>query len=405
MLVSFDVVSLFPSIDVKMALMEFDKYLFDLDISDDKVKIYSEVAKLCMKQNFFQFRDVFYQVENGTNMGNPLSPLISDCFMAALERKLEDNHQLPRVWHRYVDDVFAVIERDREQEILNILNSQVPSIKFTCEIEVNNRLSFLDLQVIKKSDRSLEFAVYHKPTSTMRVITSDSFCPFQYKLAAFHSMAYRLCSLPLSIEHFKNEYDYMKTVAEVNGYSVSMIDKIIQKHAKKIKRLNSTTLTSSLEKSEKTRVSVSYIPEITNKLKRIFNKCNLSIVYKSKNKLSDLLGSTKDKKDSLQKSGIYRIQCNECNAVYIGQTKRAVITRFKEHLKCIKNKQMNKSAFAAHALQNGHLNITTDNVKLIKSVSDERRLDAYECVYIKKEENTVNVDNGNIESVLFSFVK
>lgn len=113
------------------------------------------------------------------------------------------------------------------------MNAQFPTIKFTCEEEIDNKLSFLDLQVIKKHDNLLEFAVYHKPTSTMRVITSDSFCPFQYKQAAFHSMAHRLCNLPLSIQHYKNEYEYIKSVADVNGYPINMVDKIIKKHAKR----------------------------------------------------------------------------------------------------------------------------------------------------------------------------
>lgn len=402
-MVSFDVTSLFPSIDVNLALVEFDKYLNDSDISDDKVQIYSDVAKLCMKQNFFQFRNEFYHVEKGTNMGNPLSPLISECFMSALENKLDENGLLPRVWHRYVDDVFAVVKREKLDEILNILNSQMPTIKFTCEVEVDNKLPFLDIQVHKKLDHTIEFSIYHKPTSTMRVITSDSHCPFQYKQSSFHSMAHRLCTVPLSIEHYKNEYDYMKQIATKNGYPISMVDKIIKKHANKNKKLNATTLSPCLDKSEKKRVAVSYIPRITNHLKTVFNEFDLTLVYKNKNKLSDLLGSTKDKKNQLEKSGIYRIHCSECDAVYIGQTKRSVKQRFKEHLMCIQHKYVRRSAFANHAVYNEHLNLTIDNVELVKSVSDERRLDAYECVYIKKTENTVNLDNGNIDSVLFDY--
>lgn len=402
MMVSFDVTSLFPSIDVDLALTEFDKYLNDLDISNDKVQIYSDVARLCMKQNFFQFRNKFYHVEKGTNMGNPLSPIISECFMSALENKLEENGLLPAIWHRYVDDIYSIIKKDKKDEILEMLNSQFPTIKFTCETEIDNKLPFLDILVIKKQDGSIEFAIYHKPTSTKRVITSDSFCPFQYKQAAFHSMAHRLCTIPLSIEHFKNEYDYIKSVAVINGYPIAMIDNIIKKHSKKAKRMNATMLTSCLDKKEEIRVSVSYIPEITNKLKRVFNDFNMALVYKNNNKLSDLLGSTKDKKENLEKSGIYRIKCSYCDAVYVGQTRRTVRKRLADHIKYIEKRQTQSSAFAAHAIQNKHLNVTTENVELIKNVRDERRLDAYECVYIRKNESAVNLDNGNIESVLFS---
>lgn len=169
-------------------------------------------------------------------------------------------------------------------------------------------------------------------------------------------------------------------------------------------RLNATSLTSCVDKPEKIRVPVSFVPQITNKLKSVFNECNMSLVYKNNNKLSDLLGSTKDKRDSLDKSGIYRMKCSDCDAEYIGQTRRALKHRCKEHIKCVQQKQVRKSAFANHAVFNQHLNVSLDNIQLVKCVSDEKRLDAYECVYIKKSKNKVNLDNGNIDSVLFTLV-
>lgn len=127
-IVSFDVVSLFPSIDVKIALSEFSKYLSEVNVPDDKKQLYVEIATTCMDQNYFQYRDIFYKVENGTKMGNPLSPLLSECFMAALENKLDASNSLPRVWFRYVDDVFAIIKTDKIDETLSVLNTQLPTI-------------------------------------------------------------------------------------------------------------------------------------------------------------------------------------------------------------------------------------------------------------------------------------
>lgn len=75
-------------------------------------------------------------------MGNPLSPLRSDCFMSAFERKIT-------FWCRYVDEI---------NEMLYVLNDQVKS----------------------KIDNLLEFEIYHKPTSTKRILTNYSFCPVHY---------------------------------------------------------------------------------------------------------------------------------------------------------------------------------------------------------------------------------
>lgn len=56
----------------------------------------------------------------------------------------------------------------------------------------------------------------------------------------------------------------MKSVADLNRYPMSLIDKIIKKHAEKVKRKNSTTLKSLLDTQEKTEVAVSYVPQTTN---------------------------------------------------------------------------------------------------------------------------------------------
>ena len=97
--------------------------------------------------------------------------------------------------------------------------------------------------------------------------------------------------------------------------------------------------------------------------------------------------------------------CNECEKKYTGQTKRSIEKRFSEHCACIRLNQAHKSAVAAHVLIDGHTNINKDCVKLKKQVNDCRRLDAYEAFYIQNDTDSLNQDNGNIESYLFAKVK
>lgn len=119
--------------------------------------------------------------------------------MSALEVNLKKQNLLPRVWLRYVDD----------DKILAILNTQFDSINFTYETKKDGNLPFLDLQA-QKIGFGIEFAVYHKPTITMRTITNDSHCPIQHKLAAYHPMIHRLCRLPLNNANYSNEFIYIK---------------------------------------------------------------------------------------------------------------------------------------------------------------------------------------------------
>jgi len=56
---------------------------------------------------------------------------------------------------------------------------------------------------------------------------------------------------------------------------------------------------------------------------------------------------------SICTSGIYRLQCNTCSKVYIGQSGRAIITRFKEHLRYIKNNDPQSANFTTDLLFKG----------------------------------------------------
>jgi hypothetical protein len=50
-------------------------------------------------------------------------------------------------------------------------------------------------------------------------------------------------------------------------------------------------------------------------------------------------------------TGVYKFECDE---VYIGQTGRSFVTRFKDHMAHIKNGQPDKSNIALHSLVSKH---------------------------------------------------
>ena len=64
--------------------------------------------------------------------------------------------------------------------------------------------------------------------------------------------------------------------------------------------------------------------------------------------------NTKDKIPVENKSGVYQINCKECDKIYIGKTKRNLKTRTNEHFRNIKYRQIEKSAVAAHYCLTGH---------------------------------------------------
>lgn len=73
-------------------------------------------------------------------MGNSLSPFLCNLYVNKLEEKLKLNVNFPRIWRRYVDDVLAVVKRNKIDDVLQLINSVCPKIQFTVEKEEDGKI-------------------------------------------------------------------------------------------------------------------------------------------------------------------------------------------------------------------------------------------------------------------------
>ena len=82
-------------------------------------------------------------------------------------------------------------------------------------------------------------------------------------------------------------------------------------------------------------------------------------------------------------SGIYKIKCNTCNKVYIGQTDEGIITRYKEHIRYIKSNNP-QSAYAIHILHNRQeFDPENETLQLIKPCAKGTRMNSWEAMMIQ----------------------
>ena len=111
-------------------------------------------------------------------MGSPLGPVLANIFMISLEEAI-----LPSIkkhvahWKRYVDDTYAYIDPSKIEFVLEKLNSYHPNIQFTHEIEENQKITFLDVLIIRTRDNKLETTVFRKETNTDLYIPWNSHAP------------------------------------------------------------------------------------------------------------------------------------------------------------------------------------------------------------------------------------
>jgi len=404
MLVSFDVVALYPNVPMKETSKILENWLQTLDLPEHIIEELMILYKLCISQNAFQFKDTIYNQEEGTPMGDPISCFIANLFMSKFETNAKKvMRYFPRVWIRYIDDIFAIFDRDENiQQFVNELNSFYPSIKFTVEIENNHCLPFLDLLLSRNiTSRKMEYNIFRKATCNNRYIMNDSFHHPSHKRAVFHSLVHRLMNTPLSTENYNLEVKKIKEIAVFNGYNHKLVDDMIYKKQKKMKKNARTTLLANQSVKVEKWKSMSYTKHSKGIAKSFKKHANVNISFTSKCSLKSLLGNPKSKIEDLEKSGIYEIPCNDCPKKYIGQTKRKIKTRMKEHQLHLRNGRTENSAMAKHAVESDH---SFTKINLLKEVNKEAHLDAYETIFIKKNEtNLVNNEPGLFQNSPFLY--
>ena len=383
-LVSFDVKSLFTSIPIKELTIILKNLIDNSTLERDKKIEITNALLVCIEQNYFQFKNEIYQQKDGLPMGSPISPLLSEIFMAHFEESIfsSKNPLVKNVlfWTRYVDDVFCIWNSTQRnlEKFLDFINSINKKIQFTMEKSLNNEINFLDIN-IKKINNHLEFDIYRKPTTTDTIIHYTSKQSWKIKLSPFHSFIHRLVTFPLNKENFNKELCIIKQIAKNNGYKESLIDSLLKKKQNKLLRREFYSINPPKSNNFK---FINYTSNFSNRVCSKLNKLGCKTISVNKQNLGNILVNNKDHIDRLEKSGVYKIECTDCEAVYIGQSGRNIKTRLKEHKMSILNNVKN-SGMSTHCIENNHF-INTNNIKLLHSQHKSKRLDLLEQLEIKK---------------------
>ena len=170
-LLSFDVVSLFTSIPVGLAIQVATDVLSNDETLQDRSTIpvddIVDLLDFCLSTTNFKYNNIYYQQIFGTAMGSPVLAVMANLVMENLEKRaLSTSIVQPCFWKRYVDDVCAAVNSSLVQTLQRHLNNIDPSIQFTVERERNRKISFLDVTVCRQVNGRLSTKVYRKPTHT-----------------------------------------------------------------------------------------------------------------------------------------------------------------------------------------------------------------------------------------------
>lgn len=317
-------------------------------------------------------------------MGSPISPIVANIWMEYFEQKaISTSPVKPKVWLRYVDDTFCIINRNDTDTFLNHLNSVHPSTKFTMERENDGALAFLDVKVLRRENNSIGHTVYRKPTHTDKYLHATSHhhpTNLRSVVSALINRAHRICDS----EHLQSELSHVDSVLEQNGYSKN------QRHIRKRPSDDQTEQPSK-------RAFLPYMKGVTDRIGKVLKRHNIKTIFRPPKKIGQYLRSVKDKVP-LQTPGVYAVPCS-CGLFYIGQTKRSIQVRLKEHVKSIQKQSPQQSAICEHLMDatDDHW-IRFDQVKVLSTDRFMIPRLVREAIEIKRHKNFNRDDSFTLSS-------
>lgn len=149
--------------------------------------------------------------------------------------------------------------------------------------------------------------------------------------------------------------------------------------------LNDTTAPMSINNTNahltsttnKRFASIKYVPRITYNTVKRFRQVlpDITIAQRPALQVNTIFSSLKKKLDPMMKSNVvYKIDCAECDSVYIGETTARLGDRIKQHLNDIKKMDTREStALVGHAKRFGH-HFKFDQASILKQEEIQAKL-------------------------------
>ena len=281
----------------------------------------------------------------------------------------------PSFWKRYVDDVFTVLE---------------PSIQFTCEMEKDGSLPFLDVEVMHTVDGSLSTKVYRKRTHTDKYLDFASHHTLRQKCALARTLLLQAQRLCRSSSDISAEEQHVTTALERNGYPRP----VIQWSRPRLPSCHPPVDRSTTDPAA--TVVIPYISSASEAVRRILSPINIRTCFCLNVSLRDILTRAKDAVDPEKKAGvIYKIPCGGCSQAYVGQTGRSLSHRAKEHLRACRNGDTELSAVAEHAWSSGHA-VAWDDMTVLDRSSRLHEHCTLEAWHIRSQPHPINRERGRL---------
>ena len=412
---SLDVESLFTNVPINDTIAIILEHAYNHgELPPPKIpkEILKQLLELCTKKAPFKSPtgDLYLQIE-GVAMGSPLGPTFANYYMGHLERLLFSKpHIKPSIYGRYVDDIFVQVNDLDELVALKHYFQENSILNFTYELNVDNKLPFLDVLVESKLN-GFETKVYHKPTSFGTCLNANSECPDRYKNSVvfnYLNRAYRICN---TWNEFHLEVMHIKQMLVNNNYTNTTIDHLTNKFIKNkldlqtqnnIKKIIPVFYQAQMHKNYKID------EKVLNDIVQKNSKCNdpsqkLKVIFYYNNpRTSNLVmknNLTTEYSPLNQTNVVYQFTCpypHRKADCYIGMTQTTLLRRMNAHAH---NGSIFEHFMNEHSIKPTKVKLT-ENTTVIARADNRFQLAIKEALLILQNAPSINKQFDNFTNIL-----
>ena len=413
-LVSFDVSSLYTNVPVMEAINVCADLLYSgkYNLPPVDKETFIELAKVASCDVVMSTHRGYYRQVDGLAMGSPPAPHLANGWLSKYDGIIKGDSKL---FTRYMDDILQEMKSAMIESKLRTINTLHGNLKFTIERQTDGKIPFLDMQITCDGNGNLSSTWYNKPTDTGLILNYHALAPRRYKRSVVSGFVHRISRACSTWKNFHESMNKAKRILERNQYPPSFYDPIIdetitsivQRSISKpvveqsqemtegsVEPIHRATVVESVEPTE-TAVSPESVPEkmifvqyrgkCSEDYARALHKCKAPCkVVMTLRKLKTTMPSLKTDVDKELRSGtVYKIQCPSCQACYVGQTSRHILTRYKEHTR--------PSAHVRQHFDACSVDMSFEYMEVVKSSArGEGHLLTMEALFIEELKPTMN---------------
>ena len=191
----------------------------------------------------------------------------------------------------------------------NISTAKTHTSQFTVEPTQQDSLPFLDTLITIQPDNTFSTTVYRKPAHTDQYLHWDSNHHITAKQSVFNTLAHRARTVSSSQASMDKELDHIKTALKLCQFHSWALNQWHHKFTQSQQQSNNTTNTTSNSNptdntKNKATIVVPYIPNTSEKFKKVCKRKGIQVHFKGSNTLRTELGNPKDKYPKVNQTGI-----------------------------------------------------------------------------------------------------